>query len=72
MVTREQIKASLNATIAIADAIRELKVVPSGHLYAAVMEHMDLLTFNCLINRLKGAGLVRETNNELHWTGPTE
>ena len=70
--TREQIVAALKALKALADAIRDFGRIPSGHLYAQVMGHMSLETYNSMIARLKGASLVvEEKNHELIWIGPT-
>ena len=55
MSTTVQAKAQLSAAIAIAEAIRELKEVPSGHLYARVNQHMTLDAYNGIISALKTA-----------------
>jgi len=49
---------------AIDDAIKEAGEdgIPSGHLYAAVMGHMNLDTYNGIIDILKKAGKVKEEN----------
>lgn len=65
-----QIKAAFNAAVAIAEAIRELKQVPSGHLYATVMNTLDLTAFRAVIRTLVNAGLVSEKNDLLTWVGP--
>ena len=67
----EQIEAALLVTKVIADAIRELGAVPSGHLYVWVMNYLSLEQFNRVIDLLKDAGLVTETAHELRWVGPT-
>lgn len=66
-MTKTQVNAAVNTVIAIAEAIRELKSVPSGHLYARVMSHMSLETYESVINTLKNAGVIKETNSELIW-----
>ena len=68
--TKQQVAAALEAVRAVADAIRELKRVPSGHLYAQLMPLMDLATYDKIIGTLKGAGLVREEFHELIWVEP--
>lgn len=70
MTTKEQIKATVATVMAVAEAVRELKRVPSGTLYAQLMGHMDLATFNRIVDTLKGAGVVAESNHMLLWTGP--
>lgn len=62
-----QAKAAIEIMRAIADTIRELKQVPSGHLYARVMGFMSLDRFNQIIAILKDAGLIEETNHLLVW-----
>lgn len=44
--------------------------VPSGHLYADVMDVFDLETYLRLIENLKAKGLVRVSNHLVMWTGP--
>lgn len=66
---RQQVDAALKQTMAVAEAIKELKEVPSGHLYARVMQFMTLHSYNSIIDILKRAGLVTETNNLLRWVG---
>ena len=53
----------------IADAIRELGSVPSGHLYAQVMGHMTLDNYNAIIASLVGTGLVQNNGHLLTWIG---
>jgi hypothetical protein len=63
--------AALNAVKALADAIRELVSVPSGHLYASIMGSVDLATYQAIIDILKRADLVSEDgSNMLRWVGP--
>jgi len=69
--THEQVKSSLLALRALADAIRDLEQVPSGHLYAAVMSHMSLATYESFISTLIKSDLVRRENSHLLvWIGP--
>jgi hypothetical protein len=64
--------AALKIAVAVAEAIRELGEVPSGHLYARLMDQMSLDTYNAIIGALKGAGLVKEQNYLLSWSGPAK
>jgi hypothetical protein len=68
--TKEQVGAAITAIKAIADAIRELGEVPSGHLYAQLMGKMSLADYTKVIDILKGATLVSESGNLLKWIGP--
>ena len=69
--TAKQIKASIMACGALAEAIREAGEIPAGTLYAAAMNTMSLETFDSFIARLVGAGLVNRTSEHLlRWIGP--
>jgi hypothetical protein len=66
-VTKEQVKVALDVLFAVAVAIKQVGSVPSGELYARLMTHLDLMTFNRVIDTLKDAGLVIEDNHRLTW-----
>jgi hypothetical protein len=68
--TKEQAKAAVAALLAIGETIREAKEVPSGVLYARLMQFMDLTAYTRVIDTLKGAGLVTEQAHVLRWVGP--
>lgn len=69
--TRAQHRAALSVILTLTEAIRQLGEIPSGHLYAQVCSHMDLQTYTSLIERIKGAGLVEESQGGmLTWVGP--
>ena len=70
MNTKEQVKAALDTLRAVAEAIRQLKQIQSGYLYAQLMGHMDLATYEKIIGHLKRAGLVKEENHLLTWIEP--
>jgi hypothetical protein len=63
--TKQAMLALINATQAIHEAILSLKEVPAGHLYARVMTHMDLATFDRIINLLVEAGRVKKEGHLL-------
>ena len=70
-VTNTEVKAAFGILQAVAEAIRELGEVPSGHLYANLMSKLRLAQFEQVLGVLKGAGLVRESNAHLlTWIGP--
>lgn len=58
-------------TIACAEALRALKTVPAGELYARVMPHMHINEFNVVVDTLCRAKLITQTNNVLTWIGPS-
>jgi hypothetical protein len=68
MTTADQLKAGLAALRAIADAVRELGSVPSGHIYAAVMGTMDITAYEKAITLLCNSGVIRKSGDMLHWT----
>jgi hypothetical protein len=66
-----QILAAVRVAHAIAESIRELGQVPSGHLYARLMGVMDLHQYEQVIDLLIDARLVeREPSHLLRWIGP--
>ena len=69
--TNQQVRAYMLTLKAIAETIRELKSVPSGHLYAQLMGKMSLEVYNGIISKLEGAGMVsRGEGHLLTWIGP--
>lgn len=62
--------AAVEIIMAVAEAIRSLKSVPSGHLYARLMGSMTLDDYQAVIGVLKRTGLVSESAHLLTWTGP--
>ena len=67
--TQNDVKAALGILRAVADAIRELGEVPSGHLYAHLMSKVSLEQYEQVIGILKQAGLITESNHLLTWVG---
>ncbi len=66
----QKARAALAIVQAIADTIREVGRIPSGHLYAQVMAHVSFNDYSGTIRLLSDAGLVRETAaHELVWIG---
>ena len=69
--TARETEGTIKIVAAVAEAIRELGEVPSGHLYANLMSKLSLAQFEQVLGVLKGAGLVRESNAHLlTWIGP--
>jgi hypothetical protein len=58
-------KALIDAMAAIYQAIHDLGGVPSGHLYARLMDKMTLDQYNKLIAFMKDANLISESNHFL-------
>jgi len=59
-------------TLAVAETIRDLKEVPSGHLYAILMDRMTIDVYDRIIDALKAAGVIEERNHLLRWIGPAK
>ena len=62
----------LQIAAAMAEAIRSLGSVPSGHLYARLMGHVNLETYQLIISVLVKANLVKQENFLLTWIGPNK
>lgn len=69
-VSKDQVVSAVKVMAAVAETIRELKEVPSGHLYAQLMGQMSFESYESIIRTLKRADLVAEKGHVLHWTGP--
>ena len=68
--SKKQATAAIQITLAVGDAIKALGSIPSGHLYARLMDRMSLETYEKIIGVLKNTGLVKESGNLLTWIGP--
>jgi hypothetical protein len=67
----DRVKQAVTLLLAVADAIKELGSVPSGCLYASLMQTgMSLETYTRIINVLKKQNLVVEHHHLLTWVGP--
>jgi hypothetical protein len=53
----------------LAEAVEALGSIPSGHLYAHVMNHIDLETYNAAIKALTDDKKVQLAHHELTWIG---
>lgn len=69
----QQAAAATSVILAIAEAIRALGQVPSGHLYARLMSKLSLNQYERVIGTLINAGLVEQTPASLLiWKGPAK
>ena len=66
-MTKEQIGSALNVLMAVADAIREAKQIPSGHLYAVLMGKIDMQGYTAIIRTLCNSGVIRQDGQMLVW-----
>jgi len=67
--TDDQLKAALTVLSAVAEAIRDVGIIPAGHLYAAMMGNVDLPTFDRIIGILTNCKLIEKSGNSLRWIG---
>lgn len=66
-ITKAEVAAGLNALRALADAVRELREVPAGNLYVAVMGVMSVDNFNKAIGLLVDSKVIRRDGDLLKW-----
>ena len=68
---QKRLAAVAGLIAAVAETIRDLGSVPSGHLYAQLMGHMSFESYEAIIGWLVRSGVVRrEPSHLLVWTGP--
>jgi hypothetical protein len=66
----KEVEATIGVIKAVADVIRELGEIPSGHLYARLMGSLNIDQYNTIIGVLKKCQLVKEERYLLTWIGP--
>jgi hypothetical protein len=65
--TKEQLVAGLDMLRALAATVKELGEVPSGQLYAHVMDRMTLPTYEKAIGLLIGSTIIVKRGDVLVW-----
>lgn len=69
-VDQKTVDAAKATIRVVAETIKELGEVPSGHLYANMMAvGMSLHGYETIIGLLKEAGLITVQNNLITWVG---
>lgn len=69
--TKAETAAALNIMLAVTEAIRGLKEVPSGVLYANLMGKLSLEAYQKIIGMLERNKLIEVTSSHvIRWTGP--
>jgi hypothetical protein len=72
-ITKDQVRAALQVTVAVAETIRDLGQVRSGTLYSNLCSRLSLENYQAIISTLTRAGLIRQDPNHLIvWTGPAK
>lgn len=68
---KQQLHDAFEIVKTIAETIRELREIPSGHLYAMLMPQLELHEYEQVIGILKNAGLITVTPAHLlQWQEP--
>ena len=62
---KRAVRACVAQCQAVAEAIKALGSVPSGHLYAQLMGHMTLEHYQRIIGHLTDAGVIRVDGSHL-------
>lgn len=70
--TAEEVAMQIIALVA--NSIRDAgeQGLPSGHLYAILMGHVTINSYQAIIASLKRIGYVKESNHLLTWIGPAK
>lgn len=68
-ISKEEVVAAITTVVALGEAIRDLKEVPSGHLYATVCGRMSLESYQAAIRMLTKAGLIKVENHLITYIG---
>lgn len=72
-VTAAQVKAAIEILRTVADLIKALGQVPSGELYARLLEPLPQLTcetYLAMIDKMKEAKLIRVESHLITWIAP--
>ena len=69
MTTQAEVSAAVGVLVAVGEVIKAKGRVPSGELYAHMMGHMSLETYNKVIGLLTKVGAVKVENHEIIWIG---
>jgi hypothetical protein len=68
MIPAQKQKLAIEIVMAVAETIREAGEIPSGHLYAGLMEKgCTLAQYDNLIRTLIESGIVRKSGHMLKW-----
>lgn len=62
-------QAAIEAVKAVASVIKDMGQVPSGHLYANLMQYMSLDVYQAIIALLVESKLITVKNHLITWVG---
>jgi hypothetical protein len=64
-----ELRSALTIMAAAVDVVRELGRVPSGHLYAMLMNSLDETAYESMLRQVLRTGLVKRDGDVLVWVG---
>jgi hypothetical protein len=67
---KAEARRAVDVILAIAEAVRAAKEIPSGHLYAMLCGAIDLPAYRKVLGILQRAGVVEEKGHLVRWIGP--
>jgi hypothetical protein len=67
-----QVAAVAEVVALLGNIIRQVKEIPSGHLYARLMDKVNLDQYNSLIAILQRMGWIKIQHHLIIWTGPND
>lgn len=67
--TKQQIDGAVQVIAAIANTIRSLGKIPSGKLYARIMDRVTIEQYDRILDILKNAELIEVKHHEIAWIG---
>ena len=67
--TKQQIDGAVQVIAAIANTIRSLGKIPSGELYARIVDRVTIEQYDRILDILKNAELIEVKHHEIAWIG---
>lgn len=67
--TATEIHAAMELMATAVGAIRDAGSMPSGHLYAAMSNHLTMGGYEAMLRQILRTGLVRQHGDVLDWVG---
>jgi hypothetical protein len=69
MTQEEKMKAAVQIMKAVAESIKEVGSIPSGHLYAQLMGKMSLGSYEKMIYAMQRMGIIRVEDHLITYIG---
>lgn len=68
--TREQVRAAFDLMVAVTEVIRDVKEIPSGVLYARLMDKLSFPAYMAMLESLQRTKLIEVKSHVIYWVGP--